>query len=126
MIRFACACACLMLVLPGCHETFDLGARRDASALACSAAGAACARHAECCGGVCEGARCQGDAMWDASSSLACVPTCTTHAECAASCPPNPRGASCCDTLGGICYAAMTAVCSESVPVDTGMMTSGM
>lgn len=53
-----------------------------------------------------------------------CVASCTTDSQCATSCPANPRGANCCDTLAGTCYAAMVAVCPVTTPEDGGMMSS--
>ena len=47
-----------------------------------------------------------------------CVATCTSDSQCQTSCPANPLGANCCDTIAGVCYAAMVAVCPASMPGD--------
>lgn len=65
------------------------------------------------------------DAGRDARGGLVCVASCTRDSECATSCPANPRGANCCDTLARTCYAAMVATCPATAPPeDGGMMTS--
>lgn len=64
------------------------------------------------------------DAGRDARSGSMCVASCTTDSQCATSCPANPRGANCCDTLAGVCYAAMVAVCPVTTTEDGGPMTS--
>lgn len=64
------------------------------------------------------------DAGRDARSGTMCVASCTTDSQCATSCPANPRGANCCDTLAGVCYAAMVAVCPVTTTEDAGPMTS--
>lgn len=56
----------------------------------------------------------------DAPTTRMCVPSCTMDSQCASSCPANPRGANCCDTLAGVCYAAMVAVCPVTTPEDGG------
>ena len=134
MTRVACALLALSLGVSGCHETLDLAARRDGGTPTCRPTGAPCSYRSDCCGGACNAARCQdhsrGDASSlgesEASSPRMCVAACTTHAQCGSSCPPNPRGASCCDTLGGVCYAAMTATCPMLVDEDTGMTATSM
>jgi hypothetical protein len=58
------------------------------------------------------------DAPSNTDTGGVCVPHCTTDLECQQSCKPPQVGTSCCDKIGGICYAATT--CQSSSGGDGG------
>ena len=55
-----------------------------------------------------------------------CVPTCSTDADCQASCPANPTPTLpvCCDRGTGTCFNSSVAMCPSPTPADAGMTMS--
>jgi hypothetical protein len=62
----------------------------------------------------------------DLGPTRRCVPTCSTDADCQASCPPNPTPSLpvCCDRGTGTCFNSSVAMCPAPMTGDAGMMMS--